>query len=143
MKEIRSTADIHSTPERVWQVLTDFAAYRHWNPFITSASGKAVTGERLELRMEPPGAMSRTVRPTVLEADGPRELRWHSEGLVSGLLDEHHCITIVNKGPNRTHVIQRSTFTGLLLPFNTARIETNLREGYETMNRALKQRVQS
>ena len=61
MKEIRTTADIHASPERVWAVLTDFAAYRDWNPFITSAAGSLQPGERLELRLEPPGANGRTV----------------------------------------------------------------------------------
>ncbi len=143
MKEIRTTADIHASPERVWAVLTDFAAYRDWNPFITRASGALLPGEPLELRLEPPGAMGRTVRAVLLEAEPGRELRWLAEGWLSGLLDEHHCISIIDKGPNRTHVVQRSTFTGLLVPFHRATIETNLREGFETMNRALKQRVQT
>ncbi|HEX8861704.1 MAG TPA: SRPBCC family protein [Actinomycetes bacterium] len=51
--------EIKATPERVWQVLTDFAAYPDWNPFITRASGTARPSERLHLRMQPPGLVER------------------------------------------------------------------------------------
>ncbi len=142
MKDIRTTADIHTTPERVWQVLTDFAAYQEWNPFITHAQGKVEVGERLELRVEPPGEGARRQRPVVVEADPGRELRWVEERWPGGLLDGHHVITIVPKGTNRTHVVHRETFTGLLVPFLAASLETNIREGLEAMNRALKQRAQ-
>jgi hypothetical protein len=38
-KQFHATIGIEATPERVWQVLTDLAAYPDWNPFITRASG--------------------------------------------------------------------------------------------------------
>ena len=36
---------IQASSERVWAVLTDFAAYPEWNPFIVSLEGKAEWGE--------------------------------------------------------------------------------------------------
>jgi hypothetical protein len=33
-KELTAQSDIPATPGRVWEVLTDLAAYRTWNPFI-------------------------------------------------------------------------------------------------------------
>lgn len=141
LQDIRTTADIHASPDRVWEVLTDFAAYPEWNPFITRARGELEIGERLELRIEPPGGMARTIRPLVIETEPNRELRW-VEGWLGGLLDGHHAFTIVAKGENRTHVVHRETFTGLGVPVFRAMLETNLREGFDAMNRALKARVQ-
>jgi Polyketide cyclase / dehydrase and lipid transport len=40
-KQFYAQIDIHATPQRVWQLLTDFAAYPDWNPFITRSSGSA------------------------------------------------------------------------------------------------------
>jgi hypothetical protein len=57
-------------------------------------------------------------------------------------------LVIVPKGDNRTHVIHRLTCTGLALSLpglgaaTVARLETNMREGLDVMNRALKSRVQ-
>lgn len=56
MRSISATVDIEATPERVWAVLGDLAAYPEWNPFIRSASGKLAEGGRLTLRMVPAGA---------------------------------------------------------------------------------------
>jgi hypothetical protein len=75
-KRLHATIGIDATPERAWQVLTGFAASPDWNPFITRASGTARPGERLHLRMRPPGGRGATLRPTVLEADPGRRLRW-------------------------------------------------------------------
>lgn len=140
--DIRTTADIHATPQAVWQVLIDLAAYPEWNPFITSAKGTVEVGERLRLRLEPPGGVARTIRPLVTEADAGHELRWVEEGWVPGALDGHHAFSIISKGENRTHVVHRETFTGILVFFLRAYLETQIRQGLEAMNRALKARAQ-
>jgi uncharacterized protein YndB with AHSA1/START domain len=43
-KQLRAQVDIQASPERVWEVLTDFAAYPEWNPFIVQASGAVAPG---------------------------------------------------------------------------------------------------
>jgi hypothetical protein len=76
MRSISATVDIAATPERVWAVLADLAAYPEWNPFIRSASGKLADGARLTLRLVPPGGRAMTFRPTVLAARPGELLRW-------------------------------------------------------------------
>ena len=75
-KQLQSDIEIQSPPARVWEVLTDFDAYKTWNPFIIQAAGQAVPGQRLEVRMQPPGRRATTFRPEVLEAEPNRRLRW-------------------------------------------------------------------
>src|SRR5919206_3637792 len=53
MKELHSQIEIDAPAERVWHLLTDFASYPQWNPFIRSISGEPRVGERLEVRIEP------------------------------------------------------------------------------------------
>ncbi|MFD1275931.1 SRPBCC family protein [Streptomyces kaempferi] len=67
---LTAVIDIDATPEAVWDVLTDFAAYGEWSTF-TSAEGTAHVGSRLTMRM--PGM---TFRPTVTVATPGQELRW-------------------------------------------------------------------
>jgi len=54
MKELHSEIEINASVERVWDILTDFASYPQWNPFVRSISGELKVGERLEVRLEPP-----------------------------------------------------------------------------------------
>src|SRR5918995_1730672 len=54
-KQLQAEVEVQASPERVWEVLTDFAAYPDWNPFIVQAGGRAAPGSRLELRMRLPG----------------------------------------------------------------------------------------
>jgi uncharacterized protein YndB with AHSA1/START domain len=65
MKEIRPEIEIEASAERMWQTLTDFAAFLEWNPFIRRASGEVKTGARLEVYIQPSGARDMTFRPTV------------------------------------------------------------------------------
>ncbi len=39
----------------VWQVLSDFAKYKDWNPFILSVTGNLIVGEKLTIKIKPPG----------------------------------------------------------------------------------------
>ncbi|MER3407514.1 MAG: SRPBCC domain-containing protein, partial [Nitrososphaera sp.] len=40
-KEVRTEIEIAAGPQRVWQVITDFARYPEWNPFIRRVEGEA------------------------------------------------------------------------------------------------------
>ena len=72
MKELHSEIEIDASAERVWGVLTDFASYSQWNPFIRRIGGKLKVGERLEDRLQPPDSRSITLRPKVLRAESNR-----------------------------------------------------------------------
>jgi hypothetical protein len=45
MQELRREIEIDAPPERVWAVVTDFAAYPEWNPFIRRIRGELHEGE--------------------------------------------------------------------------------------------------
>jgi uncharacterized protein YndB with AHSA1/START domain len=60
MKELHSEIEIDAPAERVWHLITDFASYPQWNPFIRTISGPPTPGERLEVRIEPPGGRGMT-----------------------------------------------------------------------------------
>jgi hypothetical protein len=115
-KQLHATIEIDATPERVWQVLTDLAAYPDWNPFITRASGTARPSQRLHLRMQPPGGRDATLRPTALEADPGRRLRWLGHLLLPGLFDGDHSFTIEPLGDRRVRVTQQERFRSILVP---------------------------
>ena len=142
MKELHSEIEINASVERVWDILTDFASYPQWNPFIRRISGEPKTGERLEVRLEPPGGMGITLRPTVLNAEPNRELRWLGRLLVKGLFDGEHSLAIQQLGENRVRFVQSEAFNGLLVPLLARSLDKSTRRGFEEMNRALKVRAE-
>jgi uncharacterized protein YndB with AHSA1/START domain len=52
MKELRADIEIQASAERVWQLLTDFASFPQWNPFIRRASGEPKKGTKLEVYLQ-------------------------------------------------------------------------------------------
>ena len=132
--------DIEADPELVWPHLTDLAAYAEWNPFITAAAGELAPGSRLELRMEPPGGRAVTFRPHVTVVSTASTLEWLGHLGVPGLFDGRHRFDLIPTETG-TRLIQRETFTGLLVRPMRRSLDRGTVAGFEAMNAALRTRV--
>jgi hypothetical protein len=111
--ELHTEIDIEATPETVWSILTNFAAYPEWNPFIRRVMGVAQPGTKLMVRIHPSGAKAMSFRPTVLAAERPRELRWLGRFLLPGLFDGEHQFTLqamASCGSRRANALVASWF---------------------------------
>lgn len=122
-------------------MLTDFESYPSWNPFIQSIAGRPDEGEKLEVRIAPPGRRAMRFRPTVLKAEAPRELRWLGRVLLPGLFDGEHIFQIEPSGDGGSRFIQRERFTGVLVPLLGGMLPKT-EQGFAAMNEALKQRTE-
>ncbi len=142
VREIRAETIIDAPPGVVWRVLTDFASYPDWNPFILSIEGKPWVGTRLSVEIRPPGRKSMRFSPMVLRVAKDHELRWIGRVLIAGLFDGEHRFTIIPEGDG-SRFVQAEVFTGLLVPVvdltGTFRA-THL--GFLLMNRALRERAE-
>ena len=143
MKELRSQIEIEAPAERVWQVLTDFAAYPEWNPFIRRVNGRPEVGEQLVVRMRPSGTKGITLRPIVMKVDPNRQLRWLGHLLVPGLFDGEHIFEIEELARDRVLFVQREVFKGLLVPLLARSLDRDTQRGFEEMNRALRERAET
>jgi hypothetical protein len=143
MKELHSEIEIAASTERVWDILTDFASYPQWNPFIRRISGELKVGERLEVRLEPPDSRGITLRPTVLRAEPNRLMRWVGHLLVPGLFDGEHTLGTEPLGENRVRFVQHEAFKGVLVRLLARSLDKNTLRGFEEMNVALKERAEA
>lgn len=143
MKEIHTEIEIDTPAQRVWRVLTDFAAYPEWNPFIRRVVGEARVGARLHVRVQLSEAKKMSFRPTVRVAEPNRELRWLGRLGVPGLFDGEHSFAIEPLDEGRVRFIQRERFGGLLVPLLAKMLDRDIRPGFEKMNRELKLRAES
>jgi hypothetical protein len=138
MKEIYTEIEIHAPKQRVWQLLTDFARFPEWNPFIRSATGKLEVNAQLKVFIQPPGQSGMKFSPRVLRVQPEHELRWLGSLLLPGIFDGEHCFLIEIQTENQVRFIQREEFRGFLLPLLWKSLDTNTRQGFENMNAALK-----
>jgi hypothetical protein len=143
MKHLHTQIEIDAPAKRVWELLTDFASYPQWNPFIRHISGRLAPGERLQARLEPPGGRAMTFKPKILTVEPNRELRWLGHLLVPGIFDGEHSFIIEPLEEDRVRFLQREAFSGLLVPLFARSLETNTQQGLEEMNRALKERAEA
>ena len=142
MKVISSSIEIAAPPERVWLVLTDFAAYAQWNPFIQSLSGTLAVGERLSVRINPPSGKAMTFKPTVLMVEDNRKLRWMGRLLLPGIFDGEHHFELAPTTSGSSFK-QEERFTGILVRIMGASTFEQTQRGFVEMNKALKQRAEA
>ena len=141
--DISAEVTIKAPPARVWEVLTDFAAYPSWNPFIEKleAPSPLEVGQRLAVSIHPPGKKPMTLKPMLLAAEPNRELRWlgvvGARAIFAG--EHHHLLEPMADGGTR--YTQSEHFEGLLLPFLRGTVRA-AHQGFEQMNAALKARVE-
>jgi hypothetical protein len=143
MKEIHTEIEINAPAEKVWQVLTDFAAFPEWNPFVRHGEGEIKVGARLHIFIQPSGGKGMAFRPIILVADPNREFRWLGHLWFPGLFDGEHSFVIEPLGDGRVRFVQQERFGGLLVPLLSKMLDGDTRRGFEEMNRALKVRAES
>ncbi len=133
---LEASIQINATPERVWAVLTDQAAYPDWNPFIVSSTGRIHVGATLTNRMHD-ATGDTTFTPTVLVVEPGRELRWIGRVGPGGIFDGEHTFTITQVRPGVVLFTQREDFTGVAVPFYQHWLHTDTLPMFRAMDAAL------
>jgi len=141
MTEIRTEIEIAASSERVWRVLTDFAAYPEWNTVMWLVGGEIRKGARLRVRIRMPGGLDITFRPTVCRTEPGRELCWKGR-LPARLLEGEHSLTIEPLAHDRVRFVHREVYSGLLTSVYMWLVAKRIRRAYEKMNSQLKSRAE-
>lgn len=130
---------IHSTPEKIWSILTDFKNYPNWNPFVTSLTGDFEVGKKITVRIEPPEAKVNIFKPTVTSFEPHKKLSWLGVFLMRGVFDGEHKFELKDNGNGTTTLVQSENFIGILVPLFKKMLDNNTRRGFEAMNKKLKE----
>jgi hypothetical protein len=138
MRQIRAEIEINASAERVWHIITDFAAFPQWNPFIRQISGELKVGGTLDVYLQPSGQGGMRFRPVVLAVEPSRELRWLGRvWSIPKLFDGEHRLTIERLDANRVRFIQQEVFRGILVALLGGTLSAAERS-FGEMNEALK-----
>jgi len=142
MHKIATRIEIAAPAEHVWSLLTDFASYPQWNPFIRSLEGLLEMGQTLNVFIQPVGSKGMGFKPKVLSVVPNHEFRWKGKLLVPGLFDGEHYFKIESVS-GRTVLHQGEIFSGILVPLFRSSLDGGTKQGFIAMNEALKQRVEN
>ncbi|MEZ0006912.1 hypothetical protein ABH942_002290 [Flavobacterium sp. 28YEA47A] len=135
-KEIKTEIVIQATPEKIWSILTNFEDYPNWNPFVSSIEGTVDIGNKIKVRIHPPGGKEMTFRPVIITKIDEKELSWRGKLLVSGLFDGEHKFELIDNKNGSVTFIQSEKFKGLFVwMFNLKKTE----DGFNQMNEKLKE----
>lgn len=131
--EIKTTTHIQASPEKVWNVLTDFENHKNWNPFVKSITGDVQEGGKIKVVLQ-----GMTFKPRVLKFDKNKEFRWFGSLGMKGIFDGEHYFILEEQEDGSTLFTHGETFSGLLvLPFKN-KLQGETKGGFAAMNKALK-----
>lgn len=77
MFDVTAQADIATSPQRIWRVLTDFARYQEWHPFAAIA-GIAIAGAEIDYTLKILAVKLGTsaIRMKIVRCEPPSYVAW-------------------------------------------------------------------
>ena len=141
MKNLQTEIIINASAEKVWSILTDFAKFSEWNPFILSIEGKSETGAPLKVVLKN-GKGTSVFTPRVLVAEKNKTFEWLGSLPIPGLFNGQHKFYIEKISDNQVKFIHSEQFSGLLAGLLMKMIGEETRKGFVAMNEALKKRAE-
>jgi len=126
----------------VWRILSDFASYPHWNPFIRQANGPAAAGERVRFHFALPSRLKVPARAVITCCEPDRELRWTGHILSPLVMRADHFFILEPVRPGRVMLVHGEHLGGAMAAVLLAGLGWHLRQAYQGMNLALKHRAE-
>ena len=139
---VETAIEIHAPLALAWGILRDFSRYGEWNPLVVRAAGPFVPGEKIEISVRLPGREAMAFRPTLLILDEGREVRWRGSLAVPGLFVGEHAFIMTEREAGILKFVHRERCRGLIVPLLPRHWFERVREGFESMNEALKARAE-
>lgn len=131
--------DIEAGPQPIWQVVSDLAAFDDWNPMLRNVKAPLERGGKVSFEVQRKGASPLKLKAKITELKAPNALIWR--GGVDLLITGEHYFRIEQLDQRHCRFHHGEYLRGLLLPLLRGMLK-KADEVYESMNIALKQRVE-
>lgn len=141
-RTLTTEIEIGETPEKIWETLTNFREYPHWNPFMIKALGEFRLEARLTVTIHPPMSPRLTFHPIITKIDAPHEFRWIGHAIHPKIITGEHIFRLEQKDGSTTRFVHIEILSGALTPLFMRPVEASARRGFNMMNEALKKRVE-
>jgi hypothetical protein len=143
LKTIETNIIINSTPEKIWDVLTNFEEYELWNPFMTKVIGNAYLGSKIEVNIMTISGKKRTYYPIITKTEKNKELRWKGKSFLPGIFDGERIFSLEKSDDDKISFSHKEIFRGLGVKLVGNKLDESLRESFVKMNEALKARAEN
>jgi len=110
MRSYEASSLIEATPEQVWPVLTDTAAWPDWDSGVTKVDGRLALGEKLSITVT--ASSGRAFPVKVVQLSAPERMVFLG-GMPLGLFTGERTYTLVPEGTG-TRFTMREEYTGPL-----------------------------
>lgn len=140
--KIATEVALQASPDAIWNILTDFAAYPEWNRVFTAVRGQAAADAALEVDLKYYGRDKQKKTGQVTGFIVPKYFSWmwiHSLG--AWFTSVEHVFRLKEKDDGRTIFYQDVYYTGLGLKFRRREVEHYVRLSLDKVNDDLKDRL--
>lgn len=143
MTDVHTSLTIAAPPERVWAVLTDFAAYPRWTNIISRARAELREGATIRFRIKIEAAPELGFAARIVRCQPGRELTWRGGApLVPALAWGEHFFRLSPDGDG-TRLTHGEQFGGLLALLLRGTAHARVTRTYDAFNLALKARAEA
>lgn len=139
---IDHSLEIAAPAELVWQVLTDFEAYREWNPFVVAASCSLIVGEPMDMRVRVLPFMVQPQREWITSCEEGRGFCYAMSMEPGKLLRSRRCHEITPVDPAASRYESRFAIEGPLSGIVAGLLGSQLRRGFTEMSEEMKARAE-
>jgi hypothetical protein len=137
---IRTSVEIDAPSEVVYAVLSDFESYPAWNPYHRKVKGVFQDGADLVVYVTRPDGKQVEVPPHIIRIVENKEITWG--GGIRGIFYGEHSFLLMQISQDKTLLKHNEDFSGIAVGFADLPPEV-IAKGYQLMNLALKERVES
>jgi len=133
---------VQAPAEIVWEVVSEFETWTHWNPLYRKAEGQMKIGTALVLEQHLPGEPPRVIQPVVQDWVPYEQLHWRSTRM-GGFVTAIRYLEIENMGPANSTFSNGELFMGMLLRFVGRDERRKLKAAFAAMGEAVRDRAEA
>lgn len=133
---------VQAPAEVIWEVVSDFEAWHHWNPLYRKAEGQMKNGTILMLEQHLVGEPPRVIQPVVQDWVPFEQLHWRSSR-VGGFVTAIRYLEIESMGPANATFSNGELFMGMLLRFISQQERRKLKSAFTAMGEAVRDRAET
>ena len=143
MRELKTEIQISSIPDKVWEIITDLPGWSKWNPIVNKIEGKLEVGATLFITMcDDKGNDSKSYKAIITAIDEKKRFSFIGIMMAKFMFSAERIIELEDS-QGGTLFIQREIYTGLMVPLFWKKLNEQASSMLNSMNEALKNKVES